>query len=112
MNSRSNQKTVRESNNAAPVKDVARVTLRYDGMEVEFEMDPDQTVIEAAREAGYYPPYSCQMAYCASCRARLEEGEVDMDDNDILTDEEMEEGYVLSCQSHPKTEHIVLDYDV
>ena len=93
------------------VENVARVILKFDGMEVDFEMHPDQTIIEAAQEAGYYPPYSCQMAYCATCRAKLEEGEVDMDDSDILTDEELEEGFVLTCQSHPKTRRVVLDYD-
>ncbi len=91
---------------------VVRVVLRYDGMEAEFEMKPDETIIEAAQNAGYFPPYSCQMAYCATCRARLEEGRVEMADSDILTEEEMEEGYVLTCQSHPRTKRVVLDYDV
>lgn len=87
------------------------VKIIYDGKEREFEMDPDQTVLEAALDAGYDPPYACMVAACCTCRAKLLGGRVEMDDRESLTDDEIEEGYVLTCQSHPRTHGVVLNYD-
>lgn len=87
----------------------ARVIL--DGKETEIEVKEDQTVLEAGIAAGLDPPFACQIAACATCRAMLREGKVTMDEREALTDEEIEEGYVLTCQSHPVTNFIVVDYD-
>jgi len=56
-------------------------------------------------------PYSCQIGICGTCRARLIEGSVRMDEREALTDEEIEEGYILTCQAHPETSVVVIDYD-
>lgn len=90
-----------------PVK--AKILL--DGNEYEIEVGEDETVLEAAIEADLDPPFACQMGVCTTCQAMLREGKVHMDEREALTDEEMEEGYVLTCQSHPLTNRIVVDYD-
>ncbi|HRN94270.1 MAG TPA: FAD-binding oxidoreductase [Chitinophagales bacterium] len=95
-----------------PFNGKAHVKLIYDGNEVEFDMTEDQLVLHAALDAGYDPPYSCMVAACCTCRAKLLEGSVVMDDRESLTDSEIAKGYVLTCQSHPKTSNIVLNYDV
>ncbi len=95
-----------------PFTGKAKVKLIFDGNEVEFEMDEKETVLNAALDAGYDPPYSCMVAACCTCRAKLLEGNVSMDDRESLTDGEIAKGYVLTCQSHPKSAKIVLNYDV
>lgn len=82
-----------------------------DGDEHEVEIEEEDTVLEAAIGAGIDPPFACQIGACTTCRAMLREGTVSMDDREALTDEEIEEGYVLTCQSHPTSNKLVVDYD-
>lgn len=89
-----------------------KVKIIYDGREVEFEMTEKETILHAALDAGYDPPYSCMVAACCTCRAKLISGKVEMDDRESLTDSEIAKGYVLTCQSHPKSNGIVLNYDL
>ena len=56
-------------------------------------------------------PFACKGGVCGTCRAKIVEGEVEMTQNWALEDEEVERGYVLTCQSHPRTPKVVLDYD-
>ncbi len=79
--------------------------------EFEFVVQPDETIISAAQREGYDPPYSCQIGACSTCRAKLKSGKVFMDERDSLTDEEIAEGYILTCQSHPLTNDVIIDYD-
>ncbi|MBX3042228.1 MAG: 2Fe-2S iron-sulfur cluster binding domain-containing protein [Candidatus Kapabacteria bacterium] len=79
--------------------------------EIEFLVEPDETVLTAAQREGQDPPFSCQIGACSTCRAKLISGKVYMDERDSLTDEEIEEGYVLTCQAHPLTDDVVIDYD-
>lgn len=79
--------------------------------ELEFEVSPDDTVLTAALSEGHDPPFSCQIGACSTCRAKLISGKVFMDERDSLTDDEIEEGYVLTCQAHPLTDDVVIDYD-
>jgi ring-1,2-phenylacetyl-CoA epoxidase subunit PaaE len=75
-------------------------------------MDDDRkTVLDAALEAGADAPYSCQGGVCTSCRARLLEGTVRMTSNFALTDQEMKEGFILTCQAHPTSSTIKVSYD-
>ena len=89
----------------------SKVTVKYDGIEAIFEMDVKQTILEAALDAGYDPPFSCMVAACCTCRAKIVTGKVHMDDRESLTDAEINDGYVLTCQSHPRTAIVELDYD-
>ncbi|MCS6935654.1 MAG: ferredoxin--NADP reductase [Chitinophagales bacterium] len=102
---------------AASVSEVpfnGRTTVKiiYDGNEYEFEVSEKETILQAALDAGYDPPYSCMVAACCTCRAKLLSGKVEMDDRESLTDAEIAKGYVLTCQSHPKSHGIVLNYDL
>ncbi|MGD9799662.1 MAG: 1,2-phenylacetyl-CoA epoxidase subunit PaaE [Parvularculaceae bacterium] len=71
----------------------------------------EETVLEAALAASIDAPYACKAGVCSTCRAKLVEGEVDMEANYALEDYEVERGYILTCQSHPRTDRIVVDYD-
>lgn len=69
------------------------------------------SILDAAIEAGVDAPFSCKGAVCCTCRAKLLEGKVKMDANFALTEAEVEDGYILTCQSHPLTERVVIDFD-
>ncbi|HRG88341.1 MAG TPA: ferredoxin--NADP reductase [Chitinophagales bacterium] len=97
---------------AVPFTGKTKVKIIYDGHEREFEVSEKETILEAALDAGYDPPYSCMVAACCTCRAKLLSGKVEMDDRESLTDAEIAKGYVLTCQSHPKSHGIVLNYDM
>jgi len=88
------------------------VTVIVDGMRHRFELAPDgPSVLDAALKAGADLPYACKAGVCCTCRAKLVEGEVRMDANYTLEDDEVAGGFRLSCQSHPVTRTLVLDYD-
>jgi 3-ketosteroid 9alpha-monooxygenase subunit B len=70
------------------------------------------TILETARRGGLRPPFSCEQGNCATCMAHLDAGAVTMRANDALTPEEVEEGWVLTCQSIPTTTEVVIDYDI
>lgn len=88
------------------------VTVMQYGIETNFELDTDgSSILDAAIDAGVDAPFSCKGAVCCTCRAKVLEGKVKMDANFALTDAEVAEGYILTCQSHPLTEKVVVDYD-
>ena len=89
----------------------SKITIIVDDEESTFEMSTKQTVLEAALDEDLDAPYSCQGGICSSCLARIKEGEATMRQNNILTESEVAEGLVLTCQAHPKTSTIVVDYD-
>lgn len=88
-----------------------KVTVFLDDEETTFVMDQKKSVLDAALAENLDAPYSCQGGICSSCLARLTEGEVTMRQNNILTDSELEEGLILTCQAHPTTPTIRVDYD-
>ena len=88
-----------------------QVTIIVDDETETFTMSQEKSVLDAALEHDLDPPYSCQGGICSSCIARVKEGKVEMRKNQILTDSELEEGFVLTCQSHPTTPTLVIDYD-
>ncbi|MBC7696196.1 MAG: 2Fe-2S iron-sulfur cluster binding domain-containing protein [Burkholderiales bacterium] len=69
------------------------------------------SILDASIEAGVDAPFSCKGAVCCTCRAKVTEGKVKMDANFALTDAEVEDGFVLTCQAHPLTEKVVIDFD-
>jgi ferredoxin-NADP reductase len=69
-----------------------------------------ETILEAARRGGLNPPFSCQAGNCATCIAHLSEGEVRMRVNDVLTPDELADGWILTCQSLPTTSTIAVTY--
>lgn len=90
---------------------IARLTVTVDGTTRDVPMAEGETVLEAVLRAGIDAPWSCRGGMCCSCRARLTEGEVAMDRNWSLQPWELEAGFVLTCQSRPKTERLAVDYD-
>ncbi|WP_422106687.1 2Fe-2S iron-sulfur cluster-binding protein [Winogradskyella sp.] len=88
-----------------------KIKVVVDDEAFEFEMPQDQSILEAALKQDIDAPYSCQGGICSSCIARLTEGEATMRQNNILTDSEVAEGLVLTCQAHPTSSTIVVDYD-
>ena len=88
-----------------------KITIMVDEEETTFEMSQKQTILEAALKQGVDAPYSCQGGICSSCMARITSGTAVMKKNSILTDIEIAEGLVLTCQAHPTSETVVVDYD-
>lgn len=90
----------------------AQVTVILDSDETHFEMSGNRkTVLDAALDAGADVPFACKGAVCCTCRAKVLEGTADMEMNYALEDEEVEEGYVLTCQALPTSEKVVISYD-
>jgi ring-1,2-phenylacetyl-CoA epoxidase subunit PaaE len=97
---------------AAPATDSAEVTVLMDGRRRTFTMRMnDDTVLDAAMRAGLELPFSCRAGVCSTCRTKVVSGEVEMAQNYALEDWELEQGYVLACQSRVKTPTLELDYD-
>ncbi len=91
---------------------VSKVSILADGREYAFELSTDgENILDAGLRNGVDLPYSCKGGVCATCKARLLEGEVDMDLNQALRPEEIEKGYILTCQAHPISKKIVVDFD-
>ena len=89
----------------------AKITIVVDDEETTFEMSQKQTILEAALKHGIDAPYSCQGGICSSCLARVTEGSAEMKKNSILTDSEIADGLILTCQAHPTSSKIHVDYD-
>ncbi|MCF6347265.1 MAG: ferredoxin--NADP reductase [Flavobacteriaceae bacterium] len=87
------------------------ITIVLDDEEETFSMKKEKSILEVALKKGLDAPYSCQGGICSSCLAQVTEGKVVMDNNSILSDEEVEEGLILTCQAHPTTDKITIDYD-
>lgn len=92
---------------------VSKVTLRIDGHESDLQVRfHGEAVLDTALQAGYDLPYSCKGGVCSTCKALVVEGKVHMDIHYGLEADEIDAGYVLTCQSHPRTERLILDYDI
>ena len=91
----------------------SHITVKLDGRSFEFDLpfNSDSTVLDAALQQGADLPYACKGGMCCTCKAKLVEGEVSMDVHWGLEEEEVENGYILTCQAHPKTEKVVVDFD-
>jgi ring-1,2-phenylacetyl-CoA epoxidase subunit PaaE len=91
----------------------SKITVKLDGRSFDFDLGFDSdNILDAALKQGADLPYACKGGVCCTCKARLLEGEVEMEVNWGLEHEEIEQGYILTCQSHPKTEKVVVDFDV
>lgn len=102
-----------ESNVTATDGDIteATVTIHLDGRTASIAPRPDETVLESARRAGLSPPFSCEAGNCGTCMALLTEGTATMRVNDALEEDEVEDGYVLTCQAVPDTANVTVNYD-
>ena len=87
------------------------VTVIIEGARRSFTMTKGQSVLEAAVENSLDAPFACKAGVCSTCMGKVVEGEVEMLSNHALEDYEVEQGYVLTCQSYPLTDKLVIDYD-
>jgi len=93
-------------------REECEVTVVIDGARKQFPLRTTQeNIIDAALRQGIELPYSCKGGVCSTCRAKLVEGEVDMDVNFALEDYEVARGFILCCQSYPVTERVTVDFD-
>ena len=92
----------------------SKVTIKLDGRSFDFDLPftSENSILDAALKQGADLPFACKGGVCCTCKAKLLEGEVEMDVNWGLEHEEVEQGYILTCQSHPVTETVVVDFDV
>ncbi|HMC69443.1 MAG TPA: ferredoxin--NADP reductase, partial [Mycobacteriales bacterium] len=88
-----------------------RVTIELAGRTDTVDHHPGTTILQTARQMGMVPPYSCESGSCATCMAKLVEGEVSMFVNNALEDDEIEEGWILTCQSVPTTPSVHVVYE-
>lgn len=90
----------------------SKVRLKTDGRTTEFDLEfNSQSILDAALTRKVNLPFACKGGVCCTCKARLIEGEVEMNRNYGLEPEEIEAGYILTCQSYPKTSKISVDFD-
>src|SRR5690606_21497158 len=89
------------------------VTVIIDGVEHNFKLANDGlAILDAANTIGADLPFACKGGVCCTCRAKLVEGEVKMDTNYSLEEDELEQGFILTCQSHPVTDKIIVNFDI
>lgn len=88
-----------------------KVTVLVDDEETTFVMPKEITILDAALKQGVDAPYSCQGGICSSCMARITHGTAEMKKNAILTDGEIAQGLILTCQAHPTSAEIYVDFD-
>ena len=91
---------------------LSEVTIILDDEHTTFDLETDgDTILNELDSHGVDAPYSCRGGVCSTCKAKVIEGAATMDNNMSLTDSEIEEGYILTCQAHPATEKVVISYD-
>jgi len=90
------------------------ITVKLDGRSFDFSipLNSDTTILDAAMHEGADVPYACKGGVCCTCKAKLLEGEVKMDVHWGLEQEEIEQGFILTCQAHPTTANVTVDFDV
>lgn len=91
--------------------EAAEIEIKYEGKKLKFTCQYNETILDAALNAGGDPPYSCLVAACSTCRAMVKTGNIEMKDRDALSDKDIAKGFVLTCQSMPRSKKIILDYD-
>ena len=99
-----------------PVKSIrdkpSKVTVILEGVEKELVINDNTNIVQALIDAEIEPPYSCLAGTCSTCMAKLTKGEVRMDVSIGLEEDERAQGYILTCQSHPITDEVVVSYDI
>jgi ring-1,2-phenylacetyl-CoA epoxidase subunit PaaE len=101
-----------ENTPEADFKGTSEVTVILDHEKLTFEMKPgNATILDLVEKNGMDAPYSCRGGVCCSCKAKILEGKATMRVNYSLTDEEVQQGYILTCQAQPNSEKITVSYD-
>lgn len=91
----------------------SKITVKLDGRSFDFDLGfNSDTILDAALKQGADLPFACKGGVCCTCKAKLLQGEVEMEVNWGLEHDEVKQGFILTCQSHPKTDKVVIDFDV
>lgn len=102
-----NYSVIEENDNSS------RITVKLDGRSFDFDLDYNSnSILDAALAQGADLPFACKGGVCTTCKAKLVEGNIEMEVNYGLEPDEVEAGFVLTCQSHPRSKIVVVDYDV
>jgi ring-1,2-phenylacetyl-CoA epoxidase subunit PaaE len=88
------------------------VIVHLNGKRIEIQVPDGATILDVLVKAKYEPPYSCTSGACSTCMAKVISGKVTMDACYALDDDEVKDGYILTCQSHPQTPVVELTYDM
>ena len=90
----------------------SQITLFMDGDEYDFNLNTnDVSILDAAQKIGLDVPYACKGGVCCTCKAKVLEGTVEMDVNYALEQDELDSGYILTCQAHPTSEKVIVTFD-
>ncbi|MES2892320.1 MAG: 1,2-phenylacetyl-CoA epoxidase subunit PaaE [Bacteroidota bacterium] len=104
--------SMKQEQNLTKAGDTSQVTIKLDGHSFQFDLPLiGDSILDGALKLGADLPFACKGGVCSTCRAKLLEGEVKMDSNYALEDEEVRNGFILTCQSHPLTKQVTLDFD-
>ena len=87
------------------------IKVKLSGKEIDVTVPSDKTILEAVIDAGYDPPYSCTSGACSTCVAKTKSGTIKMDACYALDDDEVEEGYILTCQAHPTSADVSIVFE-
>lgn len=100
-------------NNISKKTENSQITIKLDGASLCFDLAYNgDSILDTALEQGVDLPYACKGGVCCTCRAKLIEGEVEMDTNYALEPDEIAAGFILTCQSHPRSKKVVIDFDI
>lgn len=107
-----NQSNAHRNNAATSDRVVSHAEIQLDGLRFDLPIHEGEAILDAALAAGADLPFACRGGVCCTCRAKLEEGTVEMDVNYALDESEVEAGFILTCQSHPKTPKLKVNFDI
>ena len=108
----SQQGQLAQTSPKAAVTRTSEICVTIDGTAHAVPLAPGQSLLDAALAAQLDAPYACKAGVCSTCKARVTKGAAEMRSNHALEDYEVTAGYVLTCQSHPTTDHVSIDYDL
>lgn len=98
-------------NDNVPITEAHEVTIIFEGETHRFTVDPDSTILETAIALDIDLPYSCQSGICTACMGKCKSGRMKLDETDALTEDDLKQGYVLTCVGHPITSDVVIEID-
>lgn len=104
--------TTKSATITVPSGEKSAITIKLDGVSVPFSLPYEgPSILNGALDHGVDLPFACKGGVCATCRAKLVSGKVEMDTNYALEEDELAAGYILTCQSHPRSAEVFIDFD-